>query len=89
MSSAIAAGATIETHAFEGVAPDDTPLSIDVARHRGVAPAVDFVRKNWPHFRYVADTVCADTLATFVKVGHDAREWDHFAPFASSKGAAS
>ncbi len=36
VSSAIAAGATIETHAFEGVAPDDTPLSIDVAR---VGPA--------------------------------------------------
>jgi predicted O-methyltransferase YrrM len=64
-------------------------LLVDDARHRGVAPAVDFVRKNWPHFRYVADTVCADTLATFVKVGHDTREWDHFAPFASSKGAAS
>jgi predicted O-methyltransferase YrrM len=63
-------------------------LLVDDARHRGVAPAVDFA-KNWPHFRYVADTVCADTLATFVKVGHDAREWDHFAPFASSKGAAS
>ena len=65
---------------------DGGVLLLDDVRHRGVAPVYDYVIKNWPHYRLVADTVCADTLATFVKLGADSRSWDAHVPFSGGGG---
>ena len=62
---------------------DGGVLLLDDARHRGVAPALDYVVRNWPHYRLVTDTVCGDTLATLVKLGPDTRAWDAHVRFAS------
>lgn len=66
---------------------DGGVLLLDDVRHRGVQPVYDYVKTNWPHYELVADTLCADTLATFVKRGPDSRAWDFHAPFASSQRA--
>ena len=60
-------------------------LLLDDMKHNGVAPAADWVKTNLPHMRYVPDTVCSDTLGTFVKVGQDTRSWDHFNAFNASR----
>lgn len=60
-------------------------MLLDDMKHNGVAPAADWVKTNLPHFCYVADTVCADTLGTFVKVCKDSRSWDHYQSFDAEK----
>jgi len=56
-------------------------LLLDDVRHRGVKPAFDYACTNYPHIK---NTVCADTLATFVTTGSDTRAWDFHVPFDGS-----
>lgn len=51
-------------------------ILVDDIRMPSVAQVVDYVTGNYKHLRLVKDTICADTLATFVKVGSDTRSWD-------------
>ncbi len=62
-------------------------ILLDDVRHRGVAPVLDYIRTNYPHLRLVEDSVCADTMATFVKVAPDARSWDFHVPFSGGDRA--
>lgn len=52
---------------------------LDDVRHPGVADALKFLNSNYKHWQRVTDTICADTMATFVKLGPDLREWDFHA----------
>lgn len=56
-------------------------ILLDDVRHRGVQPVYEYVKRNYPHWRLVPDTVCADTLATFIKVSEDRRSWDFHVSF--------
>ena len=56
-------------------------LLLDDIRHEGVRPAYDYIQRNYGNLRLVEDTGCAETLATFVKVGDDTRSWDFHVPF--------
>lgn len=56
-------------------------ILLDDIRHRGPGAVFDYIRKNYRHYEYIRDTPCAKTLATFVKVGKDAREWNYHVDF--------
>lgn len=56
-------------------------ILLDDVRHRGVKPVMAYVRSNYAHLRVIEDTLAADTLATFVKMGPDTRSWDFHREF--------
>jgi predicted O-methyltransferase YrrM len=62
---------------------------LDDIRMPAVGQTLDYVRRNYPHWRLVEDTACASTLATFVKTAGDGRAWDFhvmFGPGAAGGG---
>ncbi|KAJ8612430.1 hypothetical protein CTAYLR_006582 [Chrysophaeum taylorii] len=51
-------------------------ILLDDINHKGVQKCLKYVRTNWPHYEYVADTPAAATMATFRKLSHDKRDWN-------------
>jgi hypothetical protein len=62
-------------------------ILLDDIRHRGVAPVMDYMLTNYPHLQRVEDTICAETMATFVKTAPDSRSWDFHVPFSGGHSA--
>jgi predicted O-methyltransferase YrrM len=65
--------------------PPGGVILLDDIRMQAVDQVLDYVRRNYTHWRLVEDTPCADTLATFVKLGPDTRAWDFHVQFTRTR----
>jgi len=63
-------------------------LVIDDARHRGVADALRYIDTNYTKMlRRIGDAASRDTMATYIKVAEDAREWNEHTAFSGGQRA--
>lgn len=51
-------------------------ICVDDINHPGVADWLRYARANYPHMRFIPKTLASRTMATFVKVAEDTREWN-------------
>jgi predicted O-methyltransferase YrrM len=56
-------------------------LVIDDIRHASVKKAVKYIRTNYKFMQFVSLNVSSATMATFVKVGEDQRNWNFHSDF--------
>jgi hypothetical protein len=51
-------------------------VTLDDIRLENTRKAYDYVLTNYKHWKLIPNTLSSDTLATFVKINEDNREWN-------------
>jgi len=49
-------------------------MVIDDVRHKSVIPAIEYIKKNYRHYKYINRG--PKTVGVFLKIGKDTRDWD-------------
>jgi predicted O-methyltransferase YrrM len=50
-------------------------IALDDIRHPGTGKAYEYILTNYKHWKLIPYTLASDTMATFVKIREDTREW--------------
>lgn len=56
-------------------------ICLDDINHEGVKKAMKFIRTNYSHLKLVDETPASGSMATFIKLADDEREWNHYKNF--------
>jgi predicted O-methyltransferase YrrM len=56
-------------------------ICLDDIKHKGTGKAYNYVVKNYKHWKLIPNTIASKTMATFLKIKEDNRDWNFHSNF--------
>jgi predicted O-methyltransferase YrrM len=56
-------------------------ILVDDVRHKSVRPVINYLERNYKHFKMLKGPNASESMALFIKIGEDKRSWDFHVNF--------